>query len=51
MLAQMPPYSKILRLLNMATPFALFISLRVSGVGAQPASGAIRRSASAFPHS
>jgi hypothetical protein len=42
MLAQMPPYSKNFRLVNMATPFALFISLRVSGVSDLAASGSTR---------
>src|SRR5438477_743482 len=50
MLAATPPYSKSLRVVNMATPFASFLFMPQVSIGvASPASGRCRRLAAAFP--
>src|SRR5438874_2091995 len=50
MLAAAPPYSKSLRVVNMATPFASFLFMPQVSIGlALPASGRCRRLVAAFP--
>src|SRR2546423_437023 len=50
MLAAAPPYSKSLRVVSMASPFASFLFMPQVSIGvASPASGRCRRLAAAFP--